>query len=753
MKLHHKRTGIRFLTLLLALSLILGCGTAGIAFGATADPEDVSTNSSSITVGSSLFTSSQYVSISADEENGVAVRLNEQISDNEYASTTYTNELFMNQFFVKFSINDDIASNMELIFHYDYVQDESNWNYTPEEYRKTLTLRNEDGKISASWEGGSAVTTDLDFVGSDLTVAVKDGKILLNDQEIGSTADMFPEKRATLEFRLSDLGDRTIETDEDEQKATFFLKEMGYTSETKINGENDVVTQSFIGDDGKVADTSRPVPRIDVETLPTYVAEGETENQTYTHDGAEHDLYYAPNRGKVTVPISSSTCMDIVKSSITVKMKVVNADTVEGLFAEDVESLPSNLITGNSFIPQAPIYYAVNEITVSDGKNTVTLTEGDTVDGVTLPLVYRSFWDKEDPVLQNYGSDFINGLNLSTLNGGSDMPLQLPYPKMGTSLSESGVQLVEPIGTADGVKYFANNPKSLNYKLSYKTESSSTWSSNDGLTYTATSEGWVSFHVQVLDTRFYGCSESVNDANLKEDVFRLVFADVNPLKLTISGFSDEKYLNQSVSLPSATVKDPMGSTSSTIEVFFTHKKVGDEYVEFFNSEWKYKTNAEGEFILEDGKKVLDLDSDGFRQPAVYTEEDEAENAAHPAGQIIYIDNDGNRLDYTQVDGEWVCEGKVYERVSTSTSFTPKYLGKYKAVYSAKDSAGNVAEDVTRDFEVVKPTQSAGASTVTSGGLHLNTMSIVFLSIAGACAVAIVVLLFIKPKEKTDENAK
>ena len=35
---------------------------------------------------------------------------------------------------------------------------------------------------------------------------------------------------------------------------------------------------------------------------------------------------------------------------------------------------------------------------------------------------------------------------------------------------------------------------------------------------------------------------------------------------------------------------------------------------------------------------------------------------------------------------------------------------------------------------------------------MNTLSIVFLSIAGACAVAIVVLLCVKPKEKDEDAA-
>ena len=751
MRLHHKHAGIKLLTLLLALAMMLGCAVGGTAFAATVSPEDPSSNSESVTLGSSLFKSSRYLTFSAHED-GVSLRLNEQISDKEYATATYTNELYMNNLRLAFKINDDIASELKLVFHSAYVQG-AIWEYTPREVTHTLTLKNEGGKISASWDDSAAVATGFDFVGSELEVKVTDSAISLSSgstvKEIGSTAGMFAVRRASLEFRFAQLGDRKIETDTDKQKATLYLEKIGYTANYKVGDADsyDEIEQNLKGE-SKVADTSRPIARIDTDKLPTFVKGSETTRQK---DLKGQDMYYVPTAGQGVVPISASTCMDIVKSSITVKMKVKYAADEAKLSTDEAKDLAAKNIDGNVFYPDQEGYYAVYELSVSDGKNTVTLNaeNGDSIDGVKLPLVYRAFPDSVDPVLENYGADFINQLNLTTLNGGTETPLQLPYPKMGSTIG-NGVQLVEQIGTEKGnvaVKYYADNAKALTYKLSNKTLGSSTWSSNDSLTFSAGSTGWYKFHLQVFDLK-NNRSGSVNDA-VAADIFQLHFHDTNPLSLVISGFQSEKYLSQAVSLPSGSVTDPMGSTSATVEVFFTHKKVGDEYIEVFNCEWLYKMK-DGKPIEENGEKVLDLDRDGFRQPALYTEDDCEGNTAL-VGKVIYIDNDGERLPYVEENGEWVCKDRVHERVSSSTSFTPKYLGKYRAVYSAKDSDGNKAEDITRLFEVVPQNKGASGSGTTSGSsFRLNTTSIVFLSIAGACAVAIVILLCIKPKDKEEK---
>lgn len=744
-RLKHKKAILCFLTFLMTVAFLLGCPGAA-AFAATGN--DLS-DTESISVGSSLFSSTRYFSISAHED-GLSFRVNEAISEVEYATTTYTSELYMNDFFVKFKINDDNFKTLSLVFKYDYVQNPEKWVLTPRQQTQTLVLEKTDaGKISAKWQDGTAVAIDTDFVGAELTVAFDGNTVKVNDTTVGTAAD-FPKDRAQLEFRAAGIGD--IEWDSDKQVASFYLTDMGYTSPYKVGDAVEKVNQNF-KTESKVKDTSRPIARLDVDKLPTYMnAEGV---EQMNPESSGDNLYYAPLYGRVTVPVSG---MDIVKSSITTKIKVKYSETIpaDNDWSE-VEELDSKKITNNEFRPDDKGYYAVTEIEISDGKNTVTLRTGDEIDGVAMPLVYRGFADFDAPILQNYSlsqgylsetAESAIDIDGSMLNGGSVTRLQLPYPKMGTSFT-GDVQLVEKIGVDDsGVSYFANNPKSLRYTL-YSAADSSTFSANSGLTFTATSTSVdYLFYLHVEDLKGLEGDKKAEE----KDTFRIRFRDKDDTNMiTVTSFPHEKNIDQSVSLPSGSVVEGMGSTSATVTCFLKEDKDGNIR---YNYEWAYKTNASGEFLKDsDGNKILDLDKNGYRKPALYTEEDADET--HPLGQPIYLDEDGERIAYELIDGVYQvpAEKKVLEVIELNgTSFTPKYLGIYEVRYNAKDSAGNEAKEVVRSFEVVKSSSTVTSGGTSSGGFHMNTLSIVFLSIAGACAVAIVVLLCVKPKEKDEDAA-
>ena len=751
-RLKHKRAMLFILTLLMAAAFVLGCPGVS-AFAATGN--DLS-DTESISVGSSLFSTTRYFSISAHED-GLSLRVNEQISDIEYATTTYTSELYMNDFFVRFKINDDNFKTLSLVFHSDYEQDPAKWVLTPAEQTQTLVLeKTDDGKISAKWQNEDAVAIDLDFVGAELTVSMDGNTVKVNDTTVG-TAAAFAADRAQLEFRAAGIGE--IEWDTDEQVASFYLTEMGYTSPYDVQvgegtAEPEKVTQSFKSD-SRVVDTSRPIARLDTDSLPTYM----DSNGDPVNDGAP---YYAPLYGRVTVPVSG---MDIVRSSITTSIKVKYSETLpaDNDWSAVETELDSKKITNNEFRPDDRGYYAVTEIEISDGRNTVTLGIGDSIDGITLPLVYRGFEDITAPVLQNYSDSrgYLSAdaaadvaIDGNMLNGGSVTPLQLPYPVMGTSTADPGVQLVEAIGTGygddEGETYYANNAKALRYTL-YSAADSSTFTSNSGLTFTATSTSVdYLFYLHVEDLKGLEGDKETE----KQDTFNIRFRDKdNTIMITVTSFPHERNLNQSVSLPSGSVIEAMGSTTATVTCFLREDPDGNVR---YNYEWLYEMTDDGERRTDsDGNYILDLDADGYRQPALYTEADEEENPAHPAGQPIYVDEEGERIDYVLENGVYVMPDslKVYEVIELSgTTFTPAYLGTYEVRYNAKDTAGNEAAEVVRSFTVVKSSNTATAGGTTTGGFHLNTLSIVFLSIAGACAVAIVVLLCIKPKDKDEDAA-
>lgn len=82
------------------------------------------------------------------------------------------------------------------------------------------------------------------------------------------------------------------------------------------------------------------------------------------------------------------------------------------------------------------------------------------------------------------------------------------------------------------------------------------------------------------------------------------------------------------------------------------------------------------------------------------------------------------------------------------SFKPTKIGSYKIVCSiSSDYTTRSAEEST----VIRVTRKPIAVKVPSTWLQDNVWSVVFLSVGFVCLVGIVVLLFVKPKDETNEN--
>ena len=81
------------------------------------------------------------------------------------------------------------------------------------------------------------------------------------------------------------------------------------------------------------------------------------------------------------------------------------------------------------------------------------------------------------------------------------------------------------------------------------------------------------------------------------------------------------------------------------------------------------------------------------------------------------------------------------------TFVPTRIGAYKIVCTATSS---VSERDARDETIIKVESSPKEVEVPSKWLENNLRSVIFLSIGTLCLIGIVVLLFVKPKEKTQE---
>lgn len=163
----------------------------------------------------------------------------------------------------------------------------------------------------------------------------------------------------------------------------------------------------------------------------------------------------------------------------------------------------------------------------------------------------------------------------------------------------------------------------------------------------------------------------------------VMFEDVTPPKFNVTWFTTERYLNQAVSLPSGSASDDLDSSPTTTVRVY--------------------------YILdENGDPVYEKDEDG---------------------NILYEDEENT------------IPKKVL--VSDTTSFTPDKTGWYEVIFTAEDKAGNVTESSPLTFKVVKAAEAKRDPIIDLS----NTWNIVFLSIAGACALGLIIIPFIKPKEE------
>ncbi|NLK17739.1 MAG: fibronectin type III domain-containing protein, partial [Clostridiales bacterium] len=246
-------------------------------------------------------------------------------------------------------------------------------------------------------------------------------------------------------------------------------------------------------------------------------------------------------------------------------------------------------------------------------------------------------------------------------NGGNSHKFQFAAPEVKVNSNPSGTE----------------NPKLVKFKLKYKTVGLTTWSEVDGLVFTAnTADKEYEFRIKATDR----AGNSVIYELTEKDHVKITFRDVTPPKINVSWFKSERYLDQAVSLPSASATDDLDSSPKTsVKVYY--------------------------IMDEKGQPVYEKDEEG---------------------NIVYEDEEPKKV-----------------LVSESTSFTPDKVGWYEVIYTAEDREGHVTASPPYTFKVVKASDTPKEPIIDLS----NTWNIVFLSIAGVCALGLIIIPFIKPKEE------
>ena len=84
------------------------------------------------------------------------------------------------------------------------------------------------------------------------------------------------------------------------------------------------------------------------------------------------------------------------------------------------------------------------------------------------------------------------------------------------------------------------------------------------------------------------------------------------------------------------------------------------------------------------------------------------------------------------------------------TFTPSKEGYYKLVVTAIDNDGIDKTVETKEVKVSQKYQPVEYQTGFSDWISVNYVPFIFLCISGVCLIAIILLLVIKPKQKTEE---
>lgn len=604
-----------------------------------------------VSVGSTLFSENDNIAISGTKEG---LKLTSEVKLNSRAK--YSNKLYINRNFIfLFQVTEDNFESLSFIISCDHYDKTAMGNISDADRQFKINLVKTSNGFTADLNGSGSVVIDKTIKN---TIELRYNEANKFYIKIGGSQYVIDEELVLSEYMNEGYITICFNGKQIDKKAEILIK--------NINAQN------FTGGEGTVNDNIAPVLRLNKSKL---VEDGDD----LTDNAPMNKYYKLPFYG-----------LDVLSTNLkyTVKMTYSpNAWDSAEYDEEDEEELSFNSL--DIELNKAG-YYKVKQVKLSDNNGNDTIVCQD-FDLTEHDIIIRAWpiWNN-DPLTENnnlwkenelfrpqmtqftdvgklaaYISDFESSLeNGFVAKGGSANKFQFAVPETQIFSAPAGIT--------------QNLESMVIFKLKARKEDVQNWSTQDGLIFTASTVGRYYFKIVAMDRMGNQSDESPE--------FEIFFDDVTAPKISVTGFPAEKYLDQSVSLPTASVIDDMGgTTSSELKVYYVLDENGDEV---------YEKDEEGNTVYEeDGttpKKVL---------------------------------------------------------VSETAVFTPDKLGWYEVVYTADDGRDNktVAADATFYFKVteyVEP-QLPPPSFIDFS----NVWNIVFLTIAGLSALGLIIIMFIKPKEE------
>ncbi|MBQ2713272.1 MAG: hypothetical protein IJF71_07830, partial [Clostridia bacterium] len=615
-------------TKLLCVLFALMVAFVGLTFVGTA-------NAATVSVGSSLF-SKQNTTITSTTK-GISIRPTEVY--NSYATfsaTQYLGEYKQDKpFSLRFTVVRDNFDKLDLVFTSEADKQDVD-AYTEETLRKqdvenTLTIKKgsadsvENGvftvkEVKGEYElnyNAQTATFTLSKAGSALGSYALDEAIFRNEAKVKFAF-------GAVDVHKPEVAQSKDEEDEEDYDACSIL----------LTGINE---QSFLANSsGRVEDTSVPVLRLNANEFAPQLVLNSTAN----------------------VPLYG---LDVVKASVSkpISMTVYFA-TAEQYEAEDFtwdnEDLLYKTVTSASFVPDKAGYYAIVEASYKDStSSTANVTEkvlasdldeiADYVEEngyIVFSVLEKATADKlsiTEQQIEELGAnakyfDETKGLYFDeerysahynaisrTVAGGTTNTVTFYTPVIFASDAayDSLADVVEAFLDSDadffsiagingeGKLVLETNSYLFTYTLRYRTATSTTYSSSSSLTFSQKSAGPYDFSLSVAD-------RNTRSFEMKQNfIEKLSFYDIEVPEINVSNFPKTAYINQSITLPSASVTDDFDSSpTKTVIVYHEYDYSKYEIDEDGNVVVKdedktvvylYKTDADGNFVDAEGNPL------------------------------------------------------------------------------------------------------------------------------------------------------
>ncbi len=285
---------------------------------------------------------------------------------------------------------------------------------------------------------------------------------------------------------------------------------------------------------------------------------------------------------------------------------------------------------------------------------------------------------------------------------------------------------------------------SFTYTLQYRTLTSTSYTDQAGLKFTARNEGPYVFRLKITDR--------LGRIVITDDFATLWFFDGGAPEFNFSSFTDTLYADQQSSLPySVGTDDFVSSVTVTLKIFHVKDEDG-EAVKKYKYVIETYTQEDLDEMDEDEREGLKVgqwktdDSGSY----VFAKDDDGEYVMEVVYDYLY-DDDGNIQYEKDEDGSYKIDINTKRRIPiydintparvevthSSGSFTPTEKGEYIAEYTISD--GNSERDlkVTRKFTVEEAPEGEKPPLI---NIDWNPLTITSAAVGGASLLGIIVIL-------------